>query len=80
MPALLMNARVSSYLTIGVRPQARIIFQASPYFFSDSPKGRYYCIASSAIFLIVVLGWFAYQALWFLGYVQALPLGLATSC
>ena len=35
--------------------QARIIFQASPYFFSDSPKGRTYCIASSMLFLLVVV-------------------------
>ena len=75
-----MQCTCFPHLTITSCLQARIIFQASPYFFSDSPKGRYYCLASSALFLVIVLGWFAYQALWFLGYVQALPLGLATSC
>jgi len=66
---------VLSLLVVPSWVHKRIIFQASPYFFSDSPKGRTYCLASSSIFLVLVLGWFAYQALWYLGYVQAIPLG-----
>jgi len=61
---------VPSYL------QGRIIFQASPYFFAESPKGYMYCLASSFGFLLLVIGYFFYQTFWYLGYVQAIPLGV----
>ena len=50
-----------------------IVFQQSPFFFSDTRKGRTWCGTSALLFFLAFVAFSGYGALWFMGYAGAPP-------
>merc|ERR1711939_1243518 len=71
---VLLPIVILSALWLPQQLQRRLIFQESMYFFSDTTKGRAYCLASATIVFLVFVGFLAWQVFFLLGYQQALPI------
>ena len=53
--------------------QRKLVFQDSGFFFSDTKRGRRWCIISSSCFMLLVIGSILYEVAWLMGYVNAPP-------
>ena len=69
LPVLLLAALwVPKYL------QRRLIFQDSMHFFSETTKGRVYCLTSATVVFLLFLGFMGWEAAYILGYQRLLPI------
>ena len=71
LPGLLLAA-----LWVPKMLHRRLIFQDSMYFFSETTKGRAYCLASATTVFLAFAGFMIWETLYFLGYQRVLPLAI----
>ena len=75
LAAMSMPLHLLAILYVPHLLQTRLVFQGSPFFFSDTPRGRWWCVASAVCFFSLMGAWGGYELLWFMGYVNAPPFG-----
>ena len=73
LAAMTLPLQLLSLLYLPHVLQTRLVFQSSGFFFSDTRRGRSWCITSAICFTALMLALVAYELLWFLGYVNAPP-------
>ena len=71
--ALTLPLWVLCWLVVPHYLQRKLVFQDSGFFFSDTEKGRRWCLISASCFSLLVIGCILYEVAWLMGYVNAPP-------